>query len=536
MSPIYSSAHLGWLVAAMASAAIVACTSKPEIPTKLTPKLAPTPVSSSNPPSARVQETFETFDQAAFHDLVIAPDGDIVAVGSATRGITLGEQTHRQRGSGANILLARFSPDGVVRWSHLFGGRATQRGDLITLLPDGDIAIAGQWAMVLKFDDKAEPPPYAGRFDLFVARFSPTGDFRWNKAFGGPLSEVAEGLVAREDGSLVLGGWFSKSFALGGPKLQAKDQVDGFLAHLSGDGSHIRSMSFGGKGSQKLTGLAQHVSGDLIIAGLFEKSLDLKNVHMVTGVGDPTAKPQESQADPAGKQPPVPAAAPAPTPELRTAETTTTGSIKPAATTSPLHTSGYPNLFIARLTPEFELRWNRSFGTPSHRRTLVGVETTAAGEIIVAGTYENTLDLGHGEMPATGLDDAYVARLAGDGTPAWQWSQGLAQESVVIEHLDVRRDGEVVLAGYAEDAQAPFPLLARIASGGATRWPLTQELWPNEQRATSIAWSAKSELVVATVVEHVIEVPPGGNPAPIPVLKHLRIRVLPADPTTPSRP
>ncbi|MGB1278287.1 MAG: hypothetical protein ACPG77_21250, partial [Nannocystaceae bacterium] len=235
-----------------------------------------------------------------------------------------------------------------------------------------------------------------------------------------------------------------------------------------------------------------------------------------TGAGQKQgAKATTPAPDPAGPKPP---------PETKpTVDTTTTGSNKPPPGTS-LHTTGYPNLFVARISPEFELRWNRSFGAASHRRSLVGLETTEAGDIIVAGTFEHSLDLGHGDMAATGPRDAYVAALADDGTPAWQWSQGLEQVSVVVEQLGTRPQGDIVIAGYAEakeGAQASFPLLARIARTGTIRWALTPDLWPNELRATSVGWSPTGELVAATVVEQVIEVPPGGNPAPIPVLEHL---------------
>lgn len=522
----------GW--ACGAAIVVCACTS-PAPPPSPRPAPVVTQAPSAQPKVARVDVSFESLYRAKL--LALAPaEQDIVALGWVTGGIRLGEQLHRSPG-GDDILLARFGPDGTPQWSHRFGGKATQRGTHLVVLPDGDIAIAGQYAFFLSFGDIEHRSK--GRFDLFVARFSPAGELRWDRTFGGPKTEVVTGLVALEDGSLAIGGWYSGSFDFGGQPLPQARDVDGFFAHLGPGGEHRASYGFGGPGNQKLLGLAAHPSGDLVLTGLFDHTLNLGDLTappQPAGTPGSAATPQDSGKQATGNKTtpsPTPSETPAadkPQVRIKPEATITSGQHQPSPTLAQLVNAGYPNLFVARVHPDGTVRWNRSFGDGQHRRQPNAAHTTAAGDIVVTGTFRSTLDLGGGELRAVGEQDIFAMSLSATGTPQWQWSTGLADRRLILEATSVRNDGETLLVGHVEDGEVTIPYLLRVDSEGATRWHFDLQRWPKERTASAVTWLPASEsLAVAAVYEQVIEVPPGGNPPPVPALDHIRLRVLPAE-------
>ncbi len=559
-----------WMRPAVFGGLIVfACTSEstPRRDHKSVPELVgKAPSTRPSPPLLNLD--FPTLHRGELRDFAMANGGDLYALGWITGGIQLRDQTLRSPG-GDDIFLARLGSDGAVRWSHRFGGKATQRGTHLAVAPDGDVVIAGEYAFFLSFG--SDNHRSKGRFDLFVARFSPAGELRWSKTFGGSQTEVLTGLAALADGTIAVGGWFSGSFDFGGPPLVAVDDVDGFVATLGGDGRYLSSRAYGGEGTQKILGLAAHPSGDLVLAGTFDHQLDLRRPSSDVGAGrepgvaeasetrtgsapqtagksrDSTQKiPSTSTSDDA-RRPPGPvlrgqshASTPKIAMDARTVPkpgvadkrdaTTTREHTRPPGQLPVLVNAGYPNLFVARISTDGDVRWNRSFGDATNRRTLTGIAVSAAGDIVFAGSFSTALDLGHGQLVATGTQDLYAASLSADGTPQWQWSTGQPGSELHLEHIDLRADGELLFAGYATDVATTLPVFVRIDSDGATRWPLHLDLWPGDIRVTTLAWTPADTIAVATVFTQVVDVPPGGRPPPVPILEHIRLRLISADP------
>jgi len=116
----------------------------------------------------------------------------------------------------------------------------------------------------------------AGGRDLFVAKFSPTGQYLWSKRFGGTSSEDVRGVAVDGAGDVLLTGQFLGTINFGGPTLTSAGYEDIFLAKLSGaSGGHVWSKRLGSSSAPDAGyGVAVDGSGNVAITGFFAGSVD----------------------------------------------------------------------------------------------------------------------------------------------------------------------------------------------------------------------------------------------------------------------
>jgi len=95
-----------------------------------------------------------------------------------------------------------------------------------------------------------------------------------------------------------------------------------------------------------------------------------------------------------------------------------TGTYTGTATfgTTTLTTAGLADVFVARIDPDGAWAWAQSAGGTSSDEAF-GVSSLADGGAIVTGSIQGTATFGTTTLTSAGGDDAFVARIGGDG--AW---------------------------------------------------------------------------------------------------------------------
>lgn len=110
-----------------------------------------------------------------------------------------------------------------------------------------------------------------------------------------------------------------------------------------------------------------------------------------------------------------------------------------------------------------------SGATSTSKAEATLVETDASGNVIMAGTYEGTVDLGTGAQTSKGSSDIFVRKLNADGTTAWvRTIGGMSTESVDGIVLDA--SGNIYLSGSfgsAVDFNPTSGTDVRTAAGNA---------------------------------------------------------------------
>lgn len=128
-----------------------------------------------------------------------ASDGDdgAVAVGTAVSG------------GSTSAIISKFDDKGKVKWTKsVSGNNATYFEDVI-VLADGSILAVGNTVSTTFNGTTVTPmaaPGKDGTFNCLVVKYSPKGDVKWAKRFGGSGHDYITSVAIAKDGGLLLGG------------------------------------------------------------------------------------------------------------------------------------------------------------------------------------------------------------------------------------------------------------------------------------------------------------------------------------------
>ena len=91
------------------------------------------------------------------------------------------------------------------------------------------------------------------------------------------------------------------------------------------------------------------------------------------------------------------------------------------------------DIFVARLAPDGSHLWSKGFGSssPTQQTFAGGVAVDATGDIVVAGTFDGSIDFGGGRIYGNGGREIFLAKLSSSG--GHHWSKGLS--SIVTGHV-----------------------------------------------------------------------------------------------------
>lgn len=222
------------------------------------------------------QRLFRTYggpDQKAVDTAMavgFAADGGLWISGGFEDRIDLGGGTLIAAGS-RDLYLLRISAAGAHVLSRRFGFTGYDQSSGLSVLPDGDVVIAGTGGYPIDFGDGnvgADP-----QVDTFLVRFSPGGVARWSKRFQvNPYSTT--NVTSAADGSIWYVGDLNGAVDFGGgPRAPATGRGI-FWAHYTGTGAHLGSYVLPASAGIYLTQAAVDSTGQLVMGGRAEGDID----------------------------------------------------------------------------------------------------------------------------------------------------------------------------------------------------------------------------------------------------------------------
>lgn len=185
--------------------------------------------------------------------------------------------------SGTNdIFVAKLDLFGNTLWANHFGASgAALTANGVTTDNLQNIIVAG--ALLGTVDLGSGPLISDDKHDVFVAQLNSDGAPSWSKRFGGPGDQTAYGVAVDEQRNVWVTGNLSGSTDFGGGKLDAQGVGDVFVAKLDQLGNHVWSKRFGDADEQHGTGIAVDSSGNVIVVGSFQGSIDFGGGPLVGG-------------------------------------------------------------------------------------------------------------------------------------------------------------------------------------------------------------------------------------------------------------
>jgi hypothetical protein len=179
-------------------------------------------------------------------------------------------------------------------WAKSYGGTGQVFVKDLAVDSAGNSVVVGAFQGAIDFGS-GSPLTASGTTttDIFVAKYSPAGDYVWAKQFGDSAIQSALAVAVDSNGDIALCGHFYGGLDFGGNNLQNSDQfADIYLAKLSGaQGNHLFSKAFTNivGTNDKCNGVAFDASGDILITGKFLSEVNFGGgtLNAKGGNGDP---------------------------------------------------------------------------------------------------------------------------------------------------------------------------------------------------------------------------------------------------------
>lgn len=341
--------------------------------------------------------------------------------------VQLGSHTLTSQG-GLDIFLARQNAAGDFLWATSAGGYDHERAGAIALDNSGNIYVAGSFEYRTTFGSATLVSN--GGEDVFLAKYSSSGDLLWVRSGGGRGVDTAEAIAVDAAGNAYLTGSFAYVATFGNIQLKSAGGADIFVLAFSPSGDELWGLRAGSSslGFQSEAGKAIAVdgAGDIYLAGhfngtalfgstwlwargnqdMFVAKIDGATHHWTwvsQAGGARKTRATQLDLDPAG-------------------DVVIAGTFEGSATfgSTTLSSGSYwvPDYFIAKYTPAGQLQWVQQAGGSSYFEGH-GLGTDDEGNIYLGATFEGTVTIGDSEITSAGWDNFHVTRLDPQGSHEW---------------------------------------------------------------------------------------------------------------------
>jgi hypothetical protein len=334
--------------------------------------------------------------------VAVDASGNIWMAGAFQGTIVIGGNTLTNAGA-RDIVLAKFDSAGTLTWVKRFGSTGDELVRCMVVDASGNVYLGGSFTGQGNFGGASVTS--AGGFDAFVAKYSSLGAFVWSKTYGSTANDVIYGIALDQAQTGVLAtGLFSGTVAFTpvitySSYLGSEDSV--MLKYLASDGTPLWAKTFVNRDLDTGFAIFSDAGDNIILAGYFGYQINL-------GLGTLTSAGPNFLND------------------IYLAKfATTSGTNIPGNAT-----------------------WQMRYGGVNSD-TLGGAGLDSSGNIVVAGTFKSTTDMGTGTLTGTGFDnDIFLAKYSGTtGLPIWTKAI-LCNPSAAAHSISFDATNNVVVGGF----------------------------------------------------------------------------------------
>jgi hypothetical protein len=293
-----------------------------------------------------------------------------------------------------DIFMAKYSSAGSWVWSKTVGGYGYDQGNAIAADGGGNVFVSGYIGkgalMDLGVNFGGGPLYSAGASDVFLVKYSATGQHVWSKRFGASGNDVGMALDTDAAGSVYVAGTFEGAVDFGGGSLTSAGMRDIFVAKYSATGQHVWSKRFGSSGDDLVNGLAIDGAGDVALSGKFQGSVNFGGGSLASAGGD--------------------------------------------------------DAFLVKLAGSSGGHsWSKRFGSTS-QDIATGVAADGSGNFVVSGQFSGAVDFGGGALASLGTD-VFAAKFNSAGAHVWSRRFGGA-DAQIGDGVAAAPNGDVTLTGF----------------------------------------------------------------------------------------
>ena len=197
-------------------------------------------------------------------DLAVDAAGNVAIIGQFSAFMTIEGTPLSSNGPSLDVFIARFNADGELLWARTAGSvQNTDIGEQVSVTDLGEVYVAGQFSGTALFgaiqvQSTFDPQLQTSGDDVFVAKYSASGNVLWVRTGQAPNADKALGLAVNNAGDCWLAGQYSQDITFDLPHTNSLNNA-GFLVKFDSSGAEQWFRRFGGGGSILV--------GDLCFAG-----------------------------------------------------------------------------------------------------------------------------------------------------------------------------------------------------------------------------------------------------------------------------
>jgi hypothetical protein len=173
---------------------------------------------------------------------------------------------------GADIFVARYTPDDRLVWARQIGGAGEDEAGNVALDADGNCVVVGSFTGTTDFDPvKASQSlkTSAGKTDAFACQLSPRGYLNWVATAGAENYDVAKDVAVNPaTGDAYVVGWWRGTADFGAGPRVSQDR-DGYLWKLTPAGAFGALRPIAGPGDDRVLAVTVKPSDGVYVAGYF---------------------------------------------------------------------------------------------------------------------------------------------------------------------------------------------------------------------------------------------------------------------------
>ena len=315
-----------------------------------------------------------------------------------------------------DLFVARFDPSGKPLWAQRFGTEPFQGSAFTAVDAKGNIALGGTYNGTLQVGDETLVAKQNGMFALAL---SPEGDALWARSFIGGNDSVLSRVAFAPDGGVLLAGYTTGGLLdLGQGPIGDPGWSTGFVAKLGADGATSWAVPLDGLGV-RVTSVAAGADGQMWVTGRFQIKVQIGSFAL-EGTGG--SIPFFAKLDASGG---VLLAKAIPGEGSRVGNSVAVSPDGGALIagdfdntvdlgSGPVVVNGPYDGFVLSVDAAGNARWGVTFGGTGVD-SIGGVAAAHDGGAWITGGFSHAIDFGATHIESKGLTDAFVARLDGEG-------------------------------------------------------------------------------------------------------------------------
>ena len=211
------------------------------------------------------------------YGLAVDSYNNIIIVGEFWSTISIGGSTYYSNGN-ADIFVAKYSSSGNLLWVKTGGGASTERPRDVSINSLGDIHVVGE--MHGNSATFGSTTIYrSGNSDIVLLRITTDGYWSLVQSVGGTGRDEGFGIIANDDGSSVITGFFSNTIQFGSTSLISSGHLNLFVANISSTGSYLWANRAGAVSTNSATALiAKHPSNGYTMMWDFDQTKEVSGI------------------------------------------------------------------------------------------------------------------------------------------------------------------------------------------------------------------------------------------------------------------